>query len=206
MNAKIRVAIVDDHKMLVEGLRSMINDSEIAQVDWVAYNAKECRNSLSFKIPDVLMLDIGLPDISGIDFCKELKKNYPDLKILTLTSHNEFAIVKQMLDNGVSGYLVKNAETREVMEGLETVYYGDIFLCHEVDILMKKRPDNAVWLTERERELLKLVSEGYTNSEIAGKIFLSPETVRGYRKNLLYKLDAKNTAMLVKIAIEQKLI
>ena len=71
---------------------------------------------------------------------------------------------------------------------------------------MKKRPDDAVWLTERERELLKLVSEGFTNAEIGNKIFLSPETVRGYRKNLLYKLNAKNTAMLVKIAIEQKLI
>lgn len=197
---------MDDHKMLADGLRSMINDSEVAKVEWVANNAEECRHSLSLNIPDVLMLDIGLPDISGIDFCKELKNDYPELKILTLTSHNEFAIVKQMLDNGVSGYLVKNAETREVIEGIETVYYGDIFLCHEVDLLMKKQPSDAVWLTDRERELLKLVSEGYTNAEIANKIFLSPETVRGYRKNLLYKLDAKNTAMLVKIAIEQRLI
>ncbi len=206
MKQKIKVAIVDDHKILVEGLQTMINESDSAMVEWVAYNAAECRRNLLFSKPEVLMLDIGLPDISGLDFSKELKENYPDLKMLTLTSHNEYAIVKQMLDNGVSGYLVKNAESKEVLEGIETVYYGDTFLSHEVNLLMKKRPDDAVWLTERERELLKLVSEGFTNAEIGNKIFLSPETVRGYRKNLLYKLNAKNTAMLVKIAIEQKLI
>lgn len=206
MKEKIKIAIVDDHKMLVEGLNTMINESDSATVVWIAHNGEQCRHSLSFNIPDVLMLDIGLPDINGIDFCKELKEAYPDLKILTLTSHNEYSIVKQMLDNGVSGYLVKNAETREVIEGIETVYFGDIFLCHEVDLLIKNRPSNAVWLTERERELLKLVAEGLTNAEIGDRIFLSPETVRGYRKNLLYKLDAKNTAMLVKIAIDQKLI
>lgn len=206
MMSKIRVVIVDDHKMLVEGLRDIINDTDNIEVVGVAHNAESCRISLPFWKPDVLMLDIGLPDISGIDFCKELNNDYPDLKILALTSHNEYSMVKQMLDNGAKGYLVKNAESREVIEGIETIYEGNIFLCHEVDLLMKKRSENAVWLTDRERELLKLVSEGFTNAEIAEKIFLSPETVRGYRKNLLYKLDAKNTAVLVKIAMEQKLI
>jgi len=202
----IKVALVDDHKMLVEGLKNMINECIHIHVVGVAHNAEDCRSSLPFWKPDVLMLDIGLPDKNGLDFCKELKENYPDLKILALTSHNEFAMIKQMLDNGASGYLVKNADTREVIEGIETVYAGDIFLSHEVDLLIKRRSDNAVWLTDRERELLKLVSEGYTNAEIGEKIFLSPETVRGYRKNLLFKLDAKNTAVLVKIALEQKLI
>ncbi|MDD4776718.1 MAG: response regulator transcription factor [Fermentimonas sp.] len=204
--SKIRVVIVDDHKMLVEGLRDIINETEVIEIVGVAHDAENCRKYLSSWKPDVLMLDIGLPDISGIDFCKELKNNYPHLKILALTSHNEYAMVKQMLDNGASGYLVKNAESREVIEGIKTVYNGDTFLSHEVDLLMKKRSENAIWLTDRERELLKLVSEGYTNAEIADKIFLSPETVRGYRKNLLYKLEAKNTAVLVKIAMEQRLI
>ena len=204
--SKIKVAIVDDHKMLVEGIVKMMSEYDNIEVVGVAHNAGSCRSSIPFWKPDVLMLDIGLPDISGLDFCKELKIEYPNLKILALTSHNEYAMVKQMLDNGASGYLVKNAESKEVIEGIETVYEGETFLSHEVDLLMKKRPTNAVWLTDRERELLKLVSEGYTNAEIGEKIFLSPETVRGYRKNLLYKLEAKNTAVLVKIALEQKLI
>ena len=204
--SKIKVAIVDDHKMLVEGIVKMISEYDNIQIVGVAHNAGSCRSSIPFWKPDVLMLDIGLPDINGLDFCKELKVEYPKLKILALTSHNEYAMVKQMLGNGASGYLVKNAESKEVIEGIETVYEGETFLSHEVDLLMKKRPNNEVWLTDRERELLKLVTEGYTNAEIGEKIFLSPETVRGYRKNLLYKLEAKNTAVLVKIALEKKLI
>src|SRR5690606_17589430 len=139
-------------------------------------------------------------------FCKELKVQRPELKILALTTHNEYSIVRQMLDNGASGYLIKNAMASEVLTGIKAVAAGEVFLSHEVDLLMKKSFEKGIWLTERERELLKLVTEGYTNIEIADKIFLSPETIKGYRKNLLLKLGAKNTAVLVRMAFEQKLI
>lgn len=202
----IKVAIVDDHKILTEGLQNMITDSGIATVIGVAHSIAECRLSLGFWKPDVLLLDVGLPDISGLDFCKEIKEQFPEIKILALTTHNEYAVVRQMLDNGASGYLIKNAMPDEVLAGIETVVAGEIFLCHEIDLLMKRPPEKNIWLSQRERELLKLISEGLTNGEIADKIFLSPETIRGYRKNLLLKLGAKNTAVLVKMAIEQKLI
>lgn len=202
----IRVAIVDDHKILVEGLNSLITESGIAKVVGVAHSAQECRLSIPFWKVDVLLLDVGLPDMSGLDYCKELKEQFPDLKILALTTHNEYSIVRQMLDNGASGYLIKNSMGIEVLEGIKVVAEGNIFLCHEVDLLMKKPLKEVVWLTQREKELLRLVTEGYTNTEIADKIFLSPETIKGYRKNLLLKLGAKNTAVLVKMAIEQKLI
>src|SRR5690606_10833531 len=107
---------------------------------------------------------------------------------------------------GASGYLIKNAMSEEVLEGIETVAKGETFLCHEIDLLMKRSPEKNIWLSDRERELLRRISEGWTNGEIADKIFLSPETIRGYRKNLLLKLGAKNTAVLVKMAVEQKLI
>lgn len=206
MNSSLKIAIVDDHKILVEGLRNLITESGIARVVGVAHTAQECRQSIGFWRPDVLMLDVGLPDTNGIDFCKELKVQRPELKILALTTHNEYSIVRQMLDNGASGYLIKNAMASEVLTGIKAVAAGEVFLSHEVDLLMKKSFEKAIWLTERERELLKLVTEGYTNIEIADKIFLSPETIKGYRKNLLLKLGAKNTAVLVKMAIEQKLI
>jgi len=202
----IRVAIVDDHKILVEGLNSLITKSGIAKVVGLAHSTQECRLSIPFWKVDVLLLDVGLPDMNGVDYCKELKKQFPDLKILALTTHNEYSIVRQMLDNGASGYLIKNAMGIEVLEGIKVVAEGNIFLCHEVDLLMKKSLEEVVWLTQREKELLRLVAEGYTNTEIADKIFLSPETIKGYRKNLLLKLGAKNTAVLVKMAIEQKLI
>lgn len=202
----IKVAIVDDHKILVEGLSNLISESGIAEVAGIAHSAEKCRSLIKNWEFDVLMLDVGLPDISGLDFCVELKNTYPKIKILALTTHSEYSIVKQMLDNGALGYLIKNATAEEVLEGIEAVARGEIFLCHEIDLLMKRTSGKAIWLTQRERELLKLVTEGYTNAEIGEKIFLSPETIRGYRKNLLLKLGAKNTVIMVKMALEQKLI
>ncbi|MCC2599321.1 response regulator [Sphingobacterium sp. FBM7-1] len=202
----INVAIVDDHRILTEGLQSLIAESAIAKVVGVAHSAAACRLSLAFWKPDVLLLDVGLPDISGVDFCKEIKEQFPNIRVLALTTHSEYTVVRQMLDNGASGYLIKNAMADEVMAGIEAVAAGETFLCHEIDLLMKRPAEKNVWLSPRERELLLLISEGLTNTEIAEQIFLSPETIRGYRKNLLLKLGAKNTAVLVKMAIEQKLI
>src|SRR5690606_15874508 len=145
-------------------------------------------------------------DISGVDYCKELKEQHPEVKILALTTHNEYSIVRQMLDNGASGYLIKNAMPEEVLAGVQAVANGETFLCHEINLLMNRPKETHIWLSLREREMLKLVAEGLTNAEIAERIFLSPETIKSYRKNLLLKLDAKNTAVLVRIAIEKKLI
>ncbi len=202
----ITVNIVDDHKLLVEGLSKLINDSDIAIVTAVAQDALSARKMLANKLPDVLMLDINLPDINGVDFCGEIKKNYPQLKVLALTSYGDYSVVRSMLENGASGYILKNAMSEEMIAGIEAVYSGETFLCHEVDVMMKKKENTGIWLTQREKELLKLIVEGYTNPEIADKIFLSPETIKGYRKNLLFKLGVKNTALLVKLAIEEKLV
>lgn len=202
----IKVAITDDHKMLVEGLKKMIEESGEAVVTGMAHSGNECRSLLNQGLPDVLLLDINLPDISGTDLCSELHQKYPQLKILALTSYGEHSMIRRMIDNGALGYVLKNAMCEEVIEGIVTVSRGETFLCHEVDLLMKKQADTSVWLTPREEALLKLIVDGYTNPEIAEKIFLSPETIKGYRKNLLFKLGAKNTAALVKIALDQKLV
>jgi len=202
----ISVVLVDDHKVLTEGLRGLIAESGIATVIGVAHSAAACRLSLGFWKPDVLLLDVGLPDINGLDFCKEIKEQFPRIKVLALTTHNEYTVVRQMLDNGASGYLIKNAMADEVLAGIKAVAAGETFLCHEIDLLMKKPASKNIWLSQRERELLRLICEGLTNGEIAEQIFLSPETIKGYRKNLLLKLGAKNTAVLVKMAFEQKLI
>lgn len=201
----IKVAIVDDHRILTEGLRGLIDGSGLAHVVGVAHSAAECRLSLGFWRPDVLLLDVGLPDINGVDFCKELTTQFPGIRVLALTTHNEYTIVRQMLDNGASGYLIKNAMAEEVIAGIQAVAAGEVFLCHEIDLLMKQPAGKNIWLSDRERQLLTLITEGLTNREIADEIFLSPETIKGYRKNLLLKLGAKNTAVLVKMAIEQKL-
>jgi DNA-binding NarL/FixJ family response regulator len=202
----IQVIIIDDHKILVEGLRKLINDSGIAQVMQTGYNAKDCRNLLKQGLPDVLLLDIELPDGNGIDLCAELKKTYPGLKILALTTYSEYSVVRRMLESGAMGYVLKNAMAEEIYEGIRTVACGETFLCHEVDVMLKRKSNDALWLSHSEQRLLKLIVEGDTNDEIAGKLFLSPKTVKGYRQNLLVKLGAKNTPVLVRMAIERKLV
>ena len=202
----IRVGIVDDHRLLVEGLAAYVNNSDVAQVVGFAFSRKECLENIHFWNADVILLDVSLPDGSGIDLCAELISIFPSLKIMALTTHNEYSVVKQMLDNGAQGYLIKNAMSEEVLEAIAAVYDGNKFLCHEVDLLLKLPEHENIWLTQREKEVLQLISDGLTNAEVGEKLFISAETVKTYRKNLLFKLCAKNTAILIKKAIELKLI
>ncbi|MCL2098543.1 MAG: response regulator transcription factor [Bacteroidales bacterium] len=202
----IKVMIIDDHKMFVEGIERIINESGIAQVVAKAYTVREGRLMLSGEQADVLLLDIHLPDGNGIDLCAEILTKYPNMKILALTSFSEYTVVNRMLNNGALGYLLKNAMAEEILQGIETVNMGEKFICEEVNLLLKKQSGQAVVLTGREEELLRLICEGYINIEIADKMCLGVETINSYRKNLLFKLQARNTAVLVKMAIEQKII
>lgn len=202
----ITVHITDDHKMLVEGLKASIEESGIATVTGTSHTLAECRNALSFQRPEVLLLDLNLPDGNGIDFCSDITQKYPAMKVLVLTTHNEYSIAKRVMENGASGYILKNSLSEEVVAGIEAVMNNEIFLCDEIDILINKRSDETIWLTAREQELLRLIADGYTNQEIADKVFLSVETIKTYRKNLILKLGAKNSMMLVRIALEKKLI
>lgn len=203
---KIKLLIVDDHRVLVEGLNKLFDNSDTVDVIGVAYSGKECRSALRKELPDVILLDINLPDISGIDLCKEIKTENPEIKIVALSSFNEYTIVRRMIENGASGYVVKNAMPEEIILSVETVANNEIFLCEEIDLLMHNRSNNPIWLTPREKELLKYIVEGLTNHEIAEKMYLGVETINSYRKNLLIKLGAKNTAVLVRMALEEKLV
>lgn len=203
----ISLQIVDDHKMVAESLSKLITESGTAQVTGVYNDLKSCRQGLKKDIPDILLLDIGLPDGDGVDFCTELTTTCPGLKIIMLTTYKEFSIAKRALHNGAHGYILKNAESEEMLTGIRTVSRGEQFLCEEIDLLLKeKRNTDVIWLANREREILKYVAEGYTTKEIADIIFRDVETVRTHRRNLLIKLNAKNTAVMVKKGYEMKLI
>jgi len=203
----IRVFIIDDHRLFVEGLSKLINTSDFAHVAGVGYSVQDCRNLLHREgLPDVLLLDIELPDGNGVDLCAELKTTCPDLKVLALTSYSEYPVVRRMLESGAKGYVLKNAMAEEIYRGIETVASGDTFLCHEADVMLQRKGNESLWLSPSEQRLLKLIVEGYTNPEIADKLCLGEKTVKSYRQNLLVKLDAKNTATLVRIALEQKLV
>lgn len=202
----ISVAIVDDHKILVEGLEQIINDSGKAQVVDKAYSIAGCREMLKRCNPETLMLDVSLPDGNGIDLCAEICQNYPEVNILMLTSYAESAVIVRAVDAGARGYVLKNAMSDEIIEGVLTVASGKKFLCDEAHTLMKSAINVPVTLSTRELEVLKLIVDGLSMREIAEALFLSYETIRSYCKYLHMKLDVHNTASLVRKAIEQKLI
>ena len=203
----IKLSIVDDHKMIVESLSNLITGSGIARITGVYYDLKSCRKGLEKNLPDLLLLDIGLPDGDGVDFCAEIIKIYPELKIIMLTTYREFSIAKRALHNGALGYILKNAESEEMLTGIKMVSNGEQFLCEEIDLLLKeKRSEEVIWLANREKEVLRYIADGYTSKEIGNFICRDEETVRTYRRNLLIKLNAKNTPEAVKKGFEMKLI
>jgi len=203
----INVSILDDHKVVVKSLSKLINDCGIAYVSDIYYSISSGRSGLAKALPDVLLLDISLPDGDGVDFCAEITKSYPELKIIMLTSYKEFNVAKRALYNGALGYILKNAEPEEIFAGIETVNAGKPFLCEEIDILLKEKLNDAVvWFSPREKEILQYIVDGCTNREIAQLIFRDEETVKTHRRNLLIKFNVGNTAQMIKKACEQHLV
>ena len=203
----INVAILDDHKMVVKSLSILINESNIATVTQVFYDISSCRSGLKKPLPDVLLLDVGLPDGNGVEYCAELKKKFRKLKIIMLTSYNEFNVAKCALHNGALGYVLKNAEPEEIIAGIENVNAGNQFLCEEIEILLKqKKNKEAVWFSPREKEVLQYIAEGYTTKEIANILDREEETVKTYRKFLFEKFEVGNTAQMIKKACDQNLV
>lgn len=203
----IKVMIVDDHPIVVDGMRQLIEEQADMTVVGTAMSGKECSDMLAVTTPDVLLLDINLPDASGLDICAALHEQMPRLRIIALTGFKEYVYIDGMMQGGASGYLLKNALPDEIAEAVRTVYNGGEYFTEEASAMLRShREGGNLFLTTRERELLSLVVEGYTNREIADKLFLGVETINSYRKNLLLKLGAKNTAAMVKMAITEKLI
>lgn len=203
---KASVFIVDDHYMVIEGIRSLLQNEK--DIDWMGHatNAASCLAFLKQHQPDVILMDINLPDKSGIDLCKEVMQLYPSVRVLGLSTFNQQAIIRNIIENGASGYVLKNADKSELLEAIATVMTGNNYLSHEVSLSLKKADDSLPPVTKREKEVLRLIAEGYTNAEIAEKLFLSTATVNTHRKSLLEKFDAKNTAILISKGIKNSLI
>lgn len=206
----IRVFIVDDHPVVIEGIHSLLqNDKDI---EWVgqAMNAQSCLGFFINNSADVLLMDISMPGMEGVELCGLMKEKYPGIMVLGLSSFNQGLYIKKMMENGASGYILKNSSKEELIEAIHAVHKGHTFFSGEVGMALKEYEksshDNLPLLTSREKEVLSLIAEGFTNPEIAEKIFLSTFTVDSHRKNILAKLGAKNTASLVRLAVEKKLI
>lgn len=205
----IRVFIVDDHPVVVEGIRSLLSGEE--DIFWLghALSAGECLEQLKSLQADVILMDINLPDKSGVDLCKEVKTIFPAMKVLALSTLNQPSFINKMMNNGSSGYVLKNAGKEELMDAIKLVFAGDTYLSDEASLLIKnalQQREGVPYLTRREKEILGLLAEGMTTPKIAEKLFVSPWTVDGHRKSIMTKLDVKNTASLIKYAYENGLL
>jgi DNA-binding NarL/FixJ family response regulator len=204
----ITVFIIDDHQMIIEGIHSLLMNEK--DIEWMG-SAKlpdELLNMLKTRQPDVLLMDINLPQKSGLDLCLEVKEKYPGVQIIGLSTSFQASVIRKMKENGASGYLLKDASKKEIVTALHEVNQGREYVSFSVaEVLKQKTPtDRLPVLTKREKEVLELIAEGWTNQEIADKLFLNCTTVDSHRKNMLTKFSAKNTAALVKIAVSNHLI
>ena len=205
----IRVAIVDDQVIILNGLQKILADAPHVKIVGVYNNGDDLLEAMEKNIPDVLLLDIQMPGKSGPELAVIIAKKYPSVKMIALTNVDVISQVKQMLQKGCLGYLLKDVSPEILLKAIETVHNGEQFLKEDFKTqLLNSLSGNESnhLITRREKEILKLIVEENTNQDIAGKLFLSLRTVENHRNNLLQKLQVKNTAGLVKVAIQEGLI
>jgi DNA-binding NarL/FixJ family response regulator len=207
MSMRISVFIVDDHYMVIEGIRTLLRDENDIELVGHASNAVSCLSFLQTQRPDIILMDISMPEKSGVELCKEVRALYPDVFVIGLSTFNQFTFIDIMMENGASGYLLKNAAREEIIEAIRTVAKGKIYLSDAAATTLRNAAQEASpVLTRRESEVLRLVADGLTNPEIAKKLFLSLNTIDTHRKSVMRKLGIKNTALLIRYAIEHKLV
>jgi DNA-binding NarL/FixJ family response regulator len=205
----IKVYIVEDHSVVVEGIRSLLQNEKEFDVIGYTDTGEGCLDFFRTRTADVILMDINLPDMSGIDLCKTIKKAYPGIMVLALSTFNQSIYISKMMENGASGYLLKNSGRHEIIQALRDVSNGKTYLSFEAGQALKafsSKNSSQPLLTKREKEILGLITEGLTNTQIAEKLFISIDTVDSHRKNLYSKLNVKNTVMLMRYAIDNNLI
>jgi DNA-binding NarL/FixJ family response regulator len=215
---KIKILFADDHGIVRDGLRSLFKSDPEFVIVGEAADGNEAIKLVAKHQPDVAILDISMPNLNGIDATRMIKKNYPRTKVLILTIHEDEEFIREMILIGADGYVVKNAEKKEIFDGVKAVANNQTFFSPTaskvlLDGLIKrarnKEPETIEienQLTKRETEILKMIAEGMTSKEIAQKFYLSLSTVNSHRMNIMKKLNIHDTATLVKYAIEKKII
>ncbi len=207
---KVTLAIVDDHPIVIQGLKTLLADETRIDIVGSFTNGSSIIDFLKENKIEVILLDIMLPDINGVELCREIKRISPGTCVLALSNHTERSLIMQILQNGAGGYLLKNASVEELLLCINKVLNGEVAFSKEVeDIIMrpslnelKGRPQ----LTKREKQILQLIAEGKTTVVMAELLFISPFTVETHRRNLIQKFEVKNAAELIRIAIQLQLL
>jgi len=213
---KIRVLVTDDHAIIRDGICALLSLTGDIEAVGVAANGKEALEMVRELTPDVVLMDIAMPIMGGVEAIRRIRKEFPKVKVLALTQYDDKAYVFPVIEAGASGFISKTAASSELTAGIRSVHRGDSFLSPSVARFlvedyqqiasMKGSQDPYEQLTNREREVLKLVAEGHTTQEIAAMLVLSPKTVERHKTNLMSKLDIHNRTELVKYALRKGII
>jgi len=213
---KIKIVLVDDHQMFRDGVKSVLSDEENIELIGEVGNGNDLYELLKIDSPDLIITDISMPDISGIEITKYVTENYPEIKILILSMHSNVEFITKSLGAGANGYLPKDTSMNELLEAINTIYKGENYFNKDIsDTILKsiinksksaKENSKNESLTKREMEIVSLVVEGLANKEIADKLFISVRTVDSHKNNIMQKLNLKSSVELVKYAIKNKLV
>jgi DNA-binding NarL/FixJ family response regulator len=210
----IRVYIADDHQVLLDGLNTLLSNIDDLEVVGMGHHGKEVLQFVKGQEVDVILLDINMPVLNGIETCKILQKEHPSIKVLALSMYEKASFIQQMLKNGAAGYILKNTGQDELIEAIKTVHQGEQYLSKVVSdtlmqSLMGKSSSTRPYIpemTRREKEVLSLIAKELTTQEISDHLHISLNTVETHRKNLLSKFGVRNSVGLIKMALERGLL
>jgi len=215
-NYQIKVSIADDHKIFRDGIRMAMSGKEYLKIIWEAENGKDLMHKIKIKLPDVLLMDIRMPEMDGVNAISLIRKEYEDIKIIVLTMYDDQEMISRMMEMGANAYLTKNTDPEEIYNAILTCMNDDFYFNELVNkaVLLKlqhKRQirqfyPNPVTFSEKELRILKLISEDKTTEEISKEVFLSPRTIETVRQNMKSKVGAKTIAGLVMYGMRNKLI
>lgn len=214
---RIKVILVDDHQIVRDGIKALINDDPSINIITEASSAAELMDKLETYRPDVILMDINLPDSTGIELTKELKETKPEIKILILSMHMGEDFIVNAIEAGAKGYLPKTTSKKELLSAINTIAKGEDYFNETISNILiksyvkraqtpKKEEEKVIDLTRREKEIITLFALGLSNKEIADKLFISIRTVESHKNNIMNKLELKSTVDLVKFALKNNYI
>ena len=215
---QIKIAIADDHKIFRDGIKMALSDKENLKILWEAEDGKDMMHKIGIKMPDVLLMDIRMPEIDGINAIQILRKEYETVKIIVLTMYDDHQMITKMMEMGANAYLTKTTDPEEIYEAISTCmnedyYFNDLVNAAVMGKLMQKKSVRQIYgdslpvtFSEKEIKILQLLSEDKTTEEISKVIFLSPRTIETIRQNMKSKVNAKTIGGLIMYAMRNKLI
>ena len=212
---KIRIALADDHHILLDGLKALLQKQKDIEIVGMYDNGRKLFEALPSLEVDIAVIDINMPEMNGHELTLNIKRYFPSINVIALSMFDDSAHIMEMIEAGVSGYVLKNVTDKELVEAIRTVMHGKLYFSPEVSetianlaVQQQKKLDlpEAPKLTDRELEILKLIAKEYSNAEIAGALYISERTVETHRKNMLRKTNNKTILGLLKYALENQML